>query len=146
MEKELNIREASVADALAIAELSRQLGHPITNEEAQERIEKISQEKDQKIFVAESSGKSVVGYVNVVAFFELLSGVQGRIWGLVVEEKARGTGVGKKLMEKAEVWAKRRGSKMMKVNSNVTRADTHTFYEKIGYSRYKEQAIFKKIL
>jgi len=110
-----------------------------------ERLEKIIEDPEQVIFVAKDSGR-VLGFVSVVAFWEILSGHQGRVWGLDVDENTQGKGIGRALMDRAEEWAKEQGCVSMKVNSNVMRTGAHKFYEKIGYIKYKEQAIFKKKL
>ncbi len=142
---EVKIRLAALSDAAKIADLSCQLSHGASPREMSERLSVILKDPLQAVFVADVDGK-VMGYVNVVAYYELLSGSQGRIWGLVVDESSRGLGLGRKLMEEAEKWAKAKGSPNMKVNSNVKRLEAHKFYEKIGYEKYKEQALFRKDL
>lgn len=142
---EVIIRKAKMDDAKAIAELSLQMDHDMTEAEALERLTNILEDKKQTLLVAEVDGK-VQGYNSVSANYELLNGVQARIEGLVVNESIRGLGLGRKLMEKAEEWAKEQGSKSMKLASNSKRIEAHKFYEKIGYTRAKEQAAFKKVL
>lgn len=139
----VDIDECKITDAEAIARLSLQLGHELSVAESSERLKLIANESTQKLFVARVDNK-VSGFVSVTAHFEILSGRQARIEGLVVDEKVRGLGLGKKLMTRAENWAKEQGSKTMKLNSNSVRKEAHNFYEKIGYEKYKEQAVFKK--
>lgn len=141
----IKIRFARISDAPKVADLCSQLGHAATQGEIEERLRVVMKDPSQAILVAEVDDE-VLGLVNVVAMYELLSGIQGRIWGLVVDDKARGLGLGRRLMEVAEKWVKEKGSSTMKVNSNVKRVDAHKFYEKIGYEKYKEQAIFRKDL
>lgn len=142
---QVTIRTAKMVDAKAIAKLTLQMDHDMTEEEAVERLKNILDDKTQILLVAEVDGK-VLGYNSVSANYELLSGVQARINGLVVDESTRGLGLGRKLMEKAEEWAEEKGSKSMKLASNMKRVEAHKFYEKIGYIKAKEQAAFKKIL
>ena len=139
------IRTVKKSDAKRIASLSVQLEHSMSESEAKERLAVILKNKTQALFVAQDKSE-VLGYVSVSANYELLNGVQCRIGGLVVDAQARGRGLGTKLMAKAEEWAKSKGSKTMKLNSNVTRVDAHRFYEKIGYLKTKEQAAFSKKL
>ncbi len=142
---EVTIRKVEAADAPKIADLSQQMDHEMTAKEAQERIAVISSDSSQALFVAEYDGK-VLGYVSVFVNYELLSGVQARIGGMVVDDSTRGLGLGRKLMEMAEQWAREKGSKTMKLASNMNRTEAHKFYEKIGYTKAKEQAAFKKAL
>jgi len=139
------IRTVKKSDAKRIASLSVQLEHSMSESEAKERLAVILKNKTQALFVAQDKSE-VLGYVSVSANYELLNGVQCRIGGLVVDAQARGRGLGTKLMAKAEEWAKSKGSKTMKLSSNVKRIDSHRFYEKIGYLKTKEQAAFSKKL
>lgn len=139
------IRSAKMADAAAIAKLSLQMDHEMTEAEAAERLTNILKDQTQTLLVADVDGV-VMGYNSVSANYELLNGIQARIEGLVVDESTRGLGLGRKLMEKGEDWAKEQGSKTMKLASNSKRVEAHKFYEKIGYTKSKEQAAFKKTL
>lgn len=142
---QVTIREVKIEDAPFIAKLSLQMDHEMNENEARERLAKIMEDKTQVLLVAEVEGK-VLGYNSVSANYELLNGIQARIEGLVVDENARGLGLGRTLMEKAEDWAREKGSKSMKLASNSKRIEAHKFYEKIGYTKAKEQAAFKKVL
>jgi len=142
---QVTIRTAKLEDAKDIAKLSLQMDHDMTEEEARERLENILKDNTQVLLAAEVDGK-VMGYNSVSASYELLNGVQARIEGLVVDESTRGLGLGRKLMERAEEWAKEKGSKSMKLPTNVKRIEAHKFYEKIGYTKTREQIAYKKIL
>ena len=48
---------------------------------------------------------------------------RAEIWGLVVADTARGTGVGRRLVEAAEEWALMRGLAVMAVRSNNLRTE-----------------------
>ncbi len=138
------IREAEIKDAGRIADLSVQLNHQMSEKEAGERISVISKDKEQKLFVAADESDNVIGFITVTAHYELLSGVQARIEGLVVGLLQRGGGVGRRLVGAAEDWARSEGSTTMKLASNSIRTEAHKFYEKIGYAKTKEQVAFKK--
>lgn len=145
MKDEIIIREAKTKDSEAIAKLGIQLGKEVTAEEIEKRLKEMDSDTLQETFVAEENG-TILGWVNVTAYNEILSGTQARIGGLVVDINTRGKGIGRKLMEKTEEWARDKGSKSMKLSSNTKRTEAHTFYEKIGYTKVKEQASFKKDL
>jgi GNAT superfamily N-acetyltransferase len=44
----------------------------------------------------------------------------------------------------AETWAAKRGAKRLRVRSNVMRERAHRFYERLGYTITKRQAVFDK--
>jgi len=143
---ELKTRIVKVSDSAEIARLSTELGHKISSKEAQYNLKGILKDPSQDIIVIEHVGVRLLGFVYIFTMAELYSGVQGRIWGLIVDQNAQGMGIGTRLVAEAEKLAKKKGCTSMKVNSNVMRTGAHKFYEKVGYVKYKEQAIFKKSL
>ena len=49
--------------------------------------------------MAQQSGNRIVGWIHVQATYLLECDARAEIWGLVVSEKARGSGVGRRLVE-----------------------------------------------
>jgi GNAT superfamily N-acetyltransferase len=139
----VNIREAIASDAAALAALSTQLGYSTQPEEAAERLSALG--PDGTILVAEEDG-DILGWIHVcgVQFFQ--SPPFAEIGGLVVDEAARGRGVGRLLLEAAVRWAAERGYRKLRVRSNVVREDAHRFYEREGFQRVKTQAVFDRKL
>ena len=68
------------------------------------------------------------------------------ILGLVVDASVRRQGVGQQLVAAAEAWANAHGLPGMTVRSNVVRAESHPFYEALGYVRIKTQHTYRKVL
>ena len=64
----------------------------------------------------------------------------------MVDLTYRGRGVGRRLVQAAEAWASARGLDQMAVRSNVGRAESHPFYERLGYVRAKTQHAYRKRL
>ena len=73
------------------------------------------------MFVAHA-GPDVVGWIHVQATCLLECDARAEIWGLVFAETARGTGVGRRLVEAAEAWALLRGLAVITLRSNRLRA------------------------
>jgi GNAT superfamily N-acetyltransferase len=138
----MNVRHAIASDAAALAALSTQLGYPAQPEETAERLSALA---DGALLVAEDGG-SVLGWIHVcgVRFFQ--SPPFAEIGGLVVDEAARGKGVGKLLLEAAVGWAAEQGYGKLRVRSNVVRKDARRFYEREGFQRVKTQAVFDRKL
>jgi GNAT superfamily N-acetyltransferase len=63
-----------------------------------------------------------------------------------VADGQRGKGVGRRLVEAVEQWTLGRGLAEISVRSNVIRPESHPFYERIGFSRYKTQHAYRKRL
>jgi GNAT superfamily N-acetyltransferase len=141
----VTIRPPAAADADSLAVLSTQLGYPVTTAQIMERLEKIEQERDHQVFVAELSGQ-VVGWVEVYARTILVDDGVAEIEGLVVDDDARGRGIGQVMMAFVESWAREHGCSHVYLRSNVVREAAHRFYEGLGYHHIKTQKAFLKKL
>jgi GNAT superfamily N-acetyltransferase len=64
----------------------------------------------------------------------------------VVDETARGQGVGSALVAAAEAWGKAQGFRKARLLSRSTRADSHRLYLRLGYSITKTSCVFDKPL
>jgi len=140
----LKIRKASADDAPAIAQLSGQLGYPVEADVMRERLERFLQLEEQVVFVAETT--EVVGWIHGAENELLEVGRHAEIWGLVVADGQRGKGVGRQLIDAVEQWTRSRGLDEISVKSNVIRPESHPFYERLGFTRYKTQHAYRKRL
>ncbi len=141
--KDLIIRAATPRDAGSIADLATQLGYESNPSEIAPRLAFIAQRDNHAVFVAEYLGQ-VIGWVHVSRRLVLVMGSAAEVLGLVVDAGHHRLGLGKSLMERAELWARAHGLKHVIVRSNVIRHGAHVFYEKLGYVLTKEQAVFRK--
>ncbi|MFF0341357.1 GNAT family N-acetyltransferase [Kribbella sp. NPDC004875] len=132
----MKIRPAHTADAAAANELLRQLGYPQDGTAATaRRIQNWSDDSAGAVYVAEDeAGGELLGLiaVHICPFFQL-SGSSGRIVALVVSDRLRGQGIGRRLVEAAESFATRHGCIRMEVTSRDQRVDAHAFYQGRGY-------------
>ena len=142
---DLVVRRAKSTDAAGVAELSGILGYPVDRETMQRRLERSGERDEHVVFVAEIGGK-VVGWIHGAEHEFLVVGRVGEICGLVVSEGQRASGVGRRLVEAVELWARGRGLEQVAVRSNVARTESHPFYEKVGYTRLKTQHAYRKSL
>jgi GNAT superfamily N-acetyltransferase len=138
------IRNADVSDAPRVAELSNVLGYPIEASVMRRRLESILPKPGHVVLVAEASTKLVVGWIHAVEHDILEVGSFCEILGLVVAADQRGEGIGRRLLEQVERWALARGLGEVSVRSNITRTESHPFYERLGFVRMKTQHAYRK--
>jgi len=140
---EVAIRTATTEDAAHVAELSGILGYPVNAETMRQRLERVLASNAHTVFVAEIDNR-IVGWTEAAEGEILVADRWCEIKGLVVADGQRGRGVGRKLVEAVEQWARSRGLDQVSVRSNVIRPESHPFYERIGYERFKTQHAYRK--
>ena len=146
-DRTVTIRHMRSEDVAAVAQLTTQLGYPATEEDIRRRYDLIKDRSDARLLVAEHAGSAaVVGWVHVQQLYMLESDARAEIFGLVVSDTVRGTGVGRRLIEAAEEWAMMRGLGVMGLRSNNLRTEARGFYEHLGYKVIKTQNAFRKNL
>ena len=127
------VRDATAADAPALAPLLGELGYPAAADALASRMQRMLARDDQRVFVAERDGRALgllaLHVFPVLAYDRDLA----MIMALVVTESARGLGVGRALIERAEAVAKSLGASRLMVTTHVRRADAHAFYERLGF-------------
>ncbi|HEV8410020.1 MAG TPA: GNAT family N-acetyltransferase [Gemmatimonadaceae bacterium] len=138
MNESLQIREATPADAAEVIRLFTQLGHPQPNENAESRLAAFYDAGD-RVLVAENSQsvreRKLLGATTLHITPEIhRPGPIGRMTAVVVDEPARGRGIGRLLIEAAERYFVEHGCAMVEVTSNKKRLDAHRFYEQLGYT------------
>ena len=141
----ITIRVARASDAAEIAQLTTQLGYDLTHADAADRLSRILLRDDQQFFIADVSGRAV-GWVHVVFTEYVEAEAFAAIAGLVVDRDHRRVGIGRALVDRAEIWARDRGCSIVRLTSSATRIAAHRFYENLGYANIKTQYSFIKPL
>jgi ribosomal protein S18 acetylase RimI-like enzyme len=85
------------------------------------------------LFVA-SNNDVIVGTLTLV-IFPIPSGLRGWIEDVVVDEGARGLGVGEALTKAALEEARRRGVRSLDLTSRSSREAANALYQKLGFER-----------
>lgn len=127
------LREPNIGDAEVMAELLSQLGYPCDPLDLHGRIEKLANDPDVLLTVAEHEGK-VVGIVTGHILNAIhKSGPVAMLTALVVLESARGLGIGTQLVSHVEDWARAHGAAAISLASALRRSEAHGFYRRLGY-------------
>jgi GNAT superfamily N-acetyltransferase len=140
------IRRARLADAKSIAALSTQLGYPSSSQKIAARLSALLKDRGHEVLVSETGAGKLVGWVHVFARKLVESDAHAEIGGLVVDRRFRGSGIGSRLLDRAEQWARKKGLAWIYLRTNVVRKDAHAFYEKRGYRNIKTQHAYRKVL
>jgi GNAT superfamily N-acetyltransferase len=141
----VKVRRAAPKDARRIAQLSGQLGYPVTPSEIKVRLRKLHPSKSDAVLVGESRGE-VIGWVHVSVCHLLEVSTRAEINGLIVADGQRNKGAGARLLQAAETWARQKKCEHVSVRSNVIREAAHAFYERHAFKHYKTQKAFRKLL
>lgn len=142
----MNIRTAINADAARLAQLSGVLGYPVSPDAMAQRVQRVLARSEDVLLVAEVPPAGVIGWIHGAERDTLESDLRCEILGLVVDSAHRSRGVGRGLVSAIERWAAARGLEEVAVRSNVTRVESHPFYERLGFVRVKTSHIYRKPL
>lgn len=141
-----SIMAAQETDAPEIARLSLALGYQITAEETRNALKHMLACTNYFAVVASAGTGPLLGWLTAERRRSLESGESVELTGLVVSAAARRLGVGRALVAAAERWTQDHGFYDLRVRSNVVRAESHSFYEGMGFERTKTQHVYKKAL
>jgi len=140
------IREAEPADIFALTELMNELGYDTTIDEMKVRFENIQNHSDHKTFIA-TADTAILGMVGLSKNYSYeQNGIYVRVLALVTRSSCRQKGIGKKLMDVAENWAREIGADKVLLNcgNREERETAQLFYKKIGY-QIKSSGFVKKL-
>jgi len=129
MQKTVNnvaVRQPEAGDEAAMASLFGQLGYPAT---AASLLAGLTQQTDSDMVLLAVDDASVLGVLVWHRMQPLhVAPAWGLISALVVDEGARGAGVGAALLKGAEAMARAAGCVQLELSSSLKREAAHRFY------------------
>ena len=143
MDADVFLRPVREEDVPAVTALCAQLGYPNDEGEVLRRLRALAARPEDQVLVA-VRGTAVVGWIHLHVWRGVESGPDVEVGGIVVDERCRGEGVGRLLMDQAARWGAERGCSHVRLRSNVKRDGAHAFYQRIGFRIYKTQYAFEK--
>lgn len=139
------IREVQLEDYISIYRLNcDEMGYDYPVEKTKEKLAGFILSNQDKIYVAVWDDE-IVGYVHANDYDTTYMSHMKNIMGIAVDASHKRQGIGRKLLEKVEEWAKETGAEGVRLVSGSTRVDAHTFYRSCGYSGDKMQLNLKKM-
>jgi len=101
-----------------------------------EVFENLSKRESSKIFVAEDESQAFLGYLFVGESGDTMTGENyGFVYDIFVEEKSRGKGIGKILMEKAESYCRKNGYSRISLMVSTYNEPAIRLYTRMGFKR-----------
>jgi GNAT superfamily N-acetyltransferase len=141
----MHVRGLRPSDVEFAAELLHQLDYHVSASELAARIAQVSTTDGHYAAIADD-GQKIRGLMHVYERPALEKPREAVIQSLVIDERARKTGVGRLLMCAAEAWARERGLNRVVLHTRIDRDDAHAFYERIGYARAATAHLMSKRL
>ena len=139
----VNVRDFKKEDARAVVGLIPQLTQNIVDpDELENRMEKISNDPNLRAIVAEEDGK-VLGFTQLSWYVIPSKGLIAWVEEVIVDEQARGKGVGRSLTERLIEIAKELGCNQVRLTASNFVAQK--LYESLGF-RFKETEVMIKNL
>lgn len=98
-------------------------------------FEKIARSESNELVVVEIGGE-VVGTLQLtfIPYLTAQGGKRALVEAVFVDERFRGQGVGRRLMEWAIARAREEGCHMVQLTTNKQRPEAHRFYESLGFA------------
>lgn len=145
MEGKVRFRPAQISDLPAIAELIASLFEIERDFQADlarqiTALKLMLPREDILLWVAEENREDgshrVVGFCSVQTLISTAEGGPvALIEDVVVAAGMRGVGIGRRLLEGAEAWARRRGCTRLQLLADESNASAFSFYERLGWAR-----------
>lgn len=121
--------------------LADQLGYPGEAHDIEQRLKWLQTLPNHALFVYLQEG-DVKGWVHLETVYDLIEKTMTEIKAIVVDENARGLGVGHALIEHSKNWTLERGLDAIYLSCNIVRDQTHKFYKREGFIISKTSHFF----
>ena len=139
------IREAIIDDYENIYELNKhEMGYEYPKEDTKLKLHKLLKSNHDKIYVAVID-ENVIGYIHINDYDVIYAPHMKNIMGIAVSKNYQRNGIGRALLEKAEMWALETGAVGIRLVSGSQRTDAHKFYRGCGFIGDKMQLNLKKV-
>ena len=141
----IEISEIQQADEAVLTSVNRLL--PQLSKSAKlidiKQLNRLTESECTRLYFAKE-GTEVLGMLSLVVF-PIPTGFKAWIEDVVVDERARGKGVGKALMKKALAEAVNLGTKSIDLTSRPSRETANKLYQSIGYQERETNVYRYKI-
>jgi ribosomal protein S18 acetylase RimI-like enzyme len=129
----VDILKAEPDHAHEVKDLLKQLGYESQESELISSLSK--QDPNSEVFIAKK-GTQVIAFMSLIYFYYFpIQKSLCRITAIVVDENARNTGIGKRLIGFASIQAQTKSCAQLEVTTSLVRKTTQAYYERIGFKK-----------
>ncbi|WP_200332029.1 GNAT family N-acetyltransferase [Leucobacter sp. L43] len=128
------VRQLQIEDSAALVPLLDQLGYPSTEEAIRQRVASLLSDSRVGCWIAEGDVRTVGLLVGDLSRRIERDGFVARLSALVVDKRARGQGIARRLVSVFEDWAREHGAAQASLSSRMNREDAHAVYRKLGWT------------
>jgi GNAT superfamily N-acetyltransferase len=139
---DIQFRNIKKQDIEKMVQMSNEIGYEVRYEKFSERINELIKNDSLSIIVAANEENKIIGWIQIEICNFLFLDKTCNILGIFIDKNYRGNKIGRKLIEKAEIWAKEKECLVLKICSDITRIDSHAFYEHMGFKLVKTEQVF----
>ena len=137
----IRLGSAEVRQSGEISALLHQLGYPVDAATVENRLERQSSLPTTEVLVATREDR-VIGLATLAIIPTLhRPGDVCRITAFVVDANERRSGVGRRLIDGIESFAREHACFRVEVTSNGARAEAHEFYRALGYQELPKRFV-----
>jgi len=145
MAPEIIIRDMTASDLDTVHPLVAQLGYDIGLKDLASRFRAVTQDSDHAVWVALTDDR-IVGFLHIFYRPALEKPPEAVVQAMAVDQTRRKSGIGQRLLERAEEWALTRGLHSIALSSQVDRSDAHAFYARLGFESTATSKLLRKKL
>lgn len=131
----IRLKQLKIVDRRVLADVNRLI--PQLSSTARKlpmrQLAKMVEDKNS-IFIGVRDGKDMIG-MGLIVFILTPVGLRARMEDVVVDEKYRGKGVGKRLTNCLIQIARARKIRWLEFTSRTDRKETNRFYERLGFKK-----------
>jgi predicted N-acetyltransferase YhbS len=135
----MHIRDVTADDAAAISEINREaLGYDFPAQDTRAQLERIVKAPNIVLLVA-VDGEEILGYIQLSDYENTYHRPLKNLITLATSPRHQRRGVGRRLLEAGEEWARADGACGVRLVTGQNRVDARKFYAANGYEVRKEQ-------
>lgn len=98
-----------------------------------EAMDRVGLAEEHTCFVASAGTEEVLGFISVQATAHWSGTRQAYIGELMVAEQAEGRGIGRALVERASIWARKRNCRRITLTTGAANSRARLFYDTLGF-------------